>query len=510
MAFQANKAYRRRSKADTDNETTENYTMMQAFDWHSPKGLWKQLESQVDMLADMGITAFWLPPPTKGSSPEDVGYGIYDLWDLGEFDQKGSVATKYGTKEELQSLIAKAKDAGIVCYCDAVLNHRLGGDETEKFLVKEVDQQDRTKDISGKYDIEGWTGFNFAGRSGKHSELKLKSYHFSGVDFDNATGKKGVFRIMGDGKTWAKDVSNEQGNFDYLMGADLDESHPEVREDTFNWGCWIIDEFGFAGFRFDAVKHISQAYIRDFIKEVRKRTGKPDLFAVGELWEDNTPYLNKYLADQGQQFSLFDTPLHYNFKQADDQGSNFDIRKVFDDSLCSTNPTDAVTLVDNHDTQKGQSLQSWIGGPFKPISYALILLREAGYPCVFAGDLFGIKTDEEGAAAEPASGLASFIRARKLFAFGEQRDYWDHANCVGWVRVGDKDHDGCAVIVSNGDEGEKHMQTSGQKGEEWTDVLGWHQGTVTIGDDGWGDFHCPASSVSIWTKKDARGRDTFK
>lgn len=65
----------------------------------------------------MGITAAWLPPPYKGSAGEnDVGYGTYDLWDLGEFDQKGSIRTKYGTKGELIEAISTAKSNGIITY----------------------------------------------------------------------------------------------------------------------------------------------------------------------------------------------------------------------------------------------------------------------------------------------------------------------------------------------------------------------------------------------------------
>jgi alpha-amylase len=47
-------------------------------------------------------------------------------------------------------------------------------------------------------------------------------------------------------------------------------------------------------------------------------------------------------------------------------------------------------------------------------------------------------------------------------------------------------------------------------GDKWTDVLGWHQGEVTIDEEGWATFNCSAESVSIWTKTDARGRDEFK
>jgi alpha-amylase len=46
--------------------------------------------------------------------------------------------------------------------------------------------------------------------------------------------------------------------------------------------------------------------------------------------------------------------------------------------------------------------------------------------------------------------------------------------------------------------------------ETWTDVLGWHPGEVVIGEDGWGVFRCPAMSVSIWVKNDAKGRKEFQ
>jgi hypothetical protein len=74
-------------------------------------------------------------------------------------------------------------------------------------------------------------------------------------------------------------------------------------------------------------------------------------------------------------------------------------------------------------------------------------LRPAGYPfvlrfsidngakalqhsCVFWGDLYGTKGNNP---QQPMSQLADFVRARKLFAYGEVRDYWDHPNCVGYV-----------------------------------------------------------------------------
>ena len=46
-------------------------------------------------------------------------------------------------------------------------------------------------------------------------------------------------------------------------------------------------------------------------------------------------------------------------------------------------------------------------------------------------------------------------------------------------------------------------------GETWTDLLGWYPGEVIVGDNGWGTFRCPAQSVSLWAKHDARGREQF-
>ncbi len=49
------------------------------------------------------------------------------------------------------------------------------------------------------------------------------------------------------------------------------------------------------------------------------------------------------------QFSVFDAPLHYNFKEAGDRGSEFDLRAIWDGTVVQKRPIDAVTLVENHE-----------------------------------------------------------------------------------------------------------------------------------------------------------------
>jgi hypothetical protein len=50
-------------------------------------------------------------------------------------------------------------------------------------MATEVDQNDRTKEISDMYEIEGWTGFDFPGRKGKYSDMKWGHIHFVRLSF---------------------------------------------------------------------------------------------------------------------------------------------------------------------------------------------------------------------------------------------------------------------------------------------------------------------------------------
>lgn len=73
------------------------------------------------------------------------------------------------------------------------------------------------------------------------------------------------------------------------------------------------------------------------------------MFAVGEFWKDSIEDLEAYLDALGTQFSVFDAPLHCNFKEAGDGGKNYDMRAIWDNTVVQRRPIDAVTLVDNHE-----------------------------------------------------------------------------------------------------------------------------------------------------------------
>jgi alpha-amylase len=66
--------------------------------------------------------------------------------------------------------------------------------------------------------------------------------------------------------------------------------------------------------------------------------------------------------------------------------------------------------------------------------------------------------------------------------------------------MGDEEHpDGLAVVLSNGGEGKKRLEVGKERaGEKWTDILGWKQGEVVIGEDGWAGESSPFSDLFRW------------
>lgn len=95
----------------------------------------------------------------------------------------------------------------------------------------------------------------------------------------------------------------------------------------------------------------------------------------------------------------------------------------------------AVTFVDNHDSEPGQSLESFVDPWFKKIAYGLILLRKDGYPCVFYGDYKGIKAKNISGQKDMIDNL---IDIRKKYAYGDEDNYFESQNLIGWVRRGVK------------------------------------------------------------------------
>lgn len=486
----------------------QNGLMMQYFEWYLPEdaSLWKTVKANASKLKTMGVSAVWLPPAYKGAKGiQDVGYGTYDLYDLGEFKQKGTVSTKYGTKEEYLDAIKTLQEKGIEVYADIVLNHKMGADETEKITAEEFNACNRNQMIGDKKVILGWTRFTFPGRKGKYSRFTWNWNHFVGIDWDQEACKNAIYKFVG--KDFDADVDEENGNYDYLMGSDVDFHNPEVKQELYRWGQWYLSTTGVNGMRLDAVKHIGSSFYRKWLPAMREITGK-ELFTVGEYWHWDVRHLETYLEKVDNVMSLFDVPLHLHFHDASKAHGSYDLRTIFDNTLVQRRPMQAVTFVDNHDSQPGQSLESWVEDWFKPMAYSLILLRESGYPCLFYGDYAGIPHNDIPAMKQV---LDRLLRLRKKYAYGPQHDYLDDPNVIGWTREGDEEHEGsgCAVILSDGTGGTKRMYV-GKKfaGKHFVDEMKNAKYNIKIDEEGFGEFYVNRAAVAVWIQKEPKPRKT--
>lgn len=264
----------------------------------------------------------------------------------------------------------------------------MGADAMEQVIAYKVDAYHRHKVSKRKRVIRASTYFSFPSRD-KYSDFIYNSKHFTSVDYDASKHQHGLYLFKG--KHFSENVDDEYENYDYLMGAYLDYNNPEVVEEAIQWGLWYKDITHLDGFRCDAIKHIDSSFYEHWITIMRKHS-KKELFTVGEYWGDIN-HLCHYLESTHFCMSLFDVPLHYHFYDASHSNGYYDMRELFNNTLVQRYDKYAVTFVDNHDTQPGQALASFIEDWFKPQAYACILLREQCYPCIFYGDYYGIPHD---------------------------------------------------------------------------------------------------------------------
>lgn len=301
--------------------------MMQAFYWDVPAGgtWWNTVNGKVQDWSNAGIDAIWLPPASKAQNGAfSMGYDPFDYFDFGQYNQMGSIETRFGSLSELQNLISSAHNAQLSVIADIVLNHNSGGD----LELNPVNGQNN------------WTDFNPA--SGKFYR-SFNDFH-PNWNYNNDTGVFGGF-------------------------PDLSHAQPYVQDwlwkNTNSVAKYYRDSIGFDGWRFDYVKGFEPWVVKDWKNEVGG-------FSVGEYWDGNAQTLDWW---SGQaEVSAFDFACYYAMDAAFDGN---DLNRLNDDMLWKRNAMKAVTFVTNHDTD--EIFQG------KMLAYAYILTHE-GYPTIFYRD----------------------------------------------------------------------------------------------------------------------------
>lgn len=340
--------------------SSKSGVMLQGFNWSSAKrgggyswenrspywDYWyKVMIDQGDVIGET-FTYVWCPPPSRTDTASSEGYGPTMLNDLDSC---------YGTEEELLQVIEAIKPAKAIA--DVVVNHRAGttcwGDFTNPDwgVVKGSNYQVICSDD------EGFTG---------------DTQHMSGVP------------------------SNMRGAPDtgatYEAYRDLDHTNPVVQQGIVDWLNDVLKPAGFVGWRYDYVKGFSGKYVGQY------NAGSGAEFSVGEYWptagynSGNPSAWGNEIKDWiqatdngGTRSKAFDFALKGAMNTVFGNNStgvvNSNYQLLADSSnLIMSQPADAVTFIDNHDTGSTQS--HWYLDPQDVGTAYAFILTHPGYPCV--------------------------------------------------------------------------------------------------------------------------------
>ncbi len=440
--------------------------MMQAFYWDCPKlenqefQWWNFLSSKVPELKQAGFTALWLPPACKAANlfgNMSMGYDPYDYYDLGDIDQKSSIKTWFGSKDELVSLITTAHANDIAVYADMVLNHTSGADEEE---------------LNPLDNVSRWT--KYTPKSGKFSR-NWACYHPS--------------------------VYERWDNNDFDGMPDLCHRSPYVYSELMKYARWLIEDIGFDGFRYDFVKGYGAWLITAILERFYKKGGSKlySPFGVGEYYDSNDVYISDWLqqtnAFSDNPVSVFDFPLRYRLKQLCSD-NDFSLKILPQPGTVVTDGLSkyAVTFIENHDTAGSDPVIT-----DKMLAYAYILTHE-GYPCVFWQDYYNYDLAQPG----NSCGICSLIDAHENYAGGETVILYCDDNLYIMQRTGYAEQKGLIFVLNNAPEwnGEvvqtdwanRECKPLAWRGKDNTDV----PETKYTDDFGIGSFWAPPRGYAVY------------
>lgn len=378
--------------------------IMQAFYWDCPndqaQSWWSYLQAQIPSLSRHGFTAIWLPPVSKAYPALSMGYSPYDYYDLGEYNQKGSVNTWFGSKQQLLDLINLIHEHRMQVYADLVINHNSGADAQE---TNPVDGSTR------------WTNFNPA--SGKFKR-DWTCFHPSNYEmWDNQT-----FSDM----------------------PDLCHRNSKVYSELISYARWLLDEIGFDGFRYDFVLGYG-GWMARAIQELRTlKNGKVEKpYGVGECWE-GIRKIDDWLAETNawsdNPVGAFDFPLRDNILKNLCDTYGFSLKQlIYEPTLMKDRSGQAVTFVENHDIVRTNGIVN-----DKMLAYSVILTHE-GYPCVFWKDYYSWGLGLEG----EKSGIAELVKVHEAYAGGANNVLYADDNLYIMQRTGYKAQKGLVYVLNN-------------------------------------------------------------
>jgi galactose oxidase len=364
---------------------------------------WDHLAAQARALSLVGFTAVWLPPVLKtasGANPGADGYGPFDDYDIGSRLQKGSLPTRYGSREKLQRCVAILRANGLDVYLDMVEHQRVG--DVTPFVFR----------------YPGANGTPDFGRFPKNPSNFLpqvpRDPNLGGPVADDFAFGRELAPINAKPPRYV---------FDNLIAAA-------------DWQTRALDA---QGYRIDDVKGLSTDFLLPFLNS-KAMAGK---FAVGEFFDGNRVLVNQWIFNpkgMAGRPSAFDFPLKFLLTSMCNNPGRFNMADLDHAGLAGISPMNAVTFVENHDTDL-EGAQKIITN--KMLGYAYILTSE-GYPSVFYKDYstdpncYGLKLH-----------IDNLIWIHEVLAAGEAVQRWKDFDVFAYERMGGSH----LLVVLNNDPG---------------------------------------------------------
>ena len=229
--------------------------------------------SRLDYLEELGIDAVWISP-MYCSPQDDNGYDISDYQDIDPM---------FGSLDDMEELIAKAKEKNIRIIMDLVLNHT--SDEHRWFL-----EAKKGKD-NPYHDYYVWK---------------------DGVEGTYPNDMKAAFG--GPAWEWVPELNQYYFHQFSVKQPDLNWENPKVRREIYDMILWWMEK-GVGGFRLDVIDQIAKEpdngitnngpRLHEFLQEMSRETfQKGDLITVGEAWGATPKIAKLYSNPDGTEFSM--------------------------------------------------------------------------------------------------------------------------------------------------------------------------------------------------------------
>ena len=302
----------------------EKKVILQAFWWDYWNGNFENsyanyLTELAPRLRELDINAVWVPPFVKNTGTNSVGYSPFDFYDLGDKYQKGSVTTRFGTKDDVLRMIAVMHANGIEVIADAVLNHTVGaggenggaGGEDPK-AYNDKWKNFRYVCYETPYKDGGQTDYwNRKGRWPKNWQ------NFHGNVVHDQNGDNWTAGHWGPDNCYYEGAYGQSSN---VNGYNPVQGKNYMRDQARDWIMWFKKQTAVDGFRWDAVKHFPEYVQQDLLYNVKHNLpdfakGGDGMFSVGEYIGSKDEIDNYCKAVQyangGGEFAMggYDVPL---------------------------------------------------------------------------------------------------------------------------------------------------------------------------------------------------------